>query len=101
MAEYHVKVRKDGRIFAGPSDLKKHASDVTDEAVVAMRDHLLIETEKKKELIGYRWDYNNGKTLILKIEELDTAELDKEDEQPIEIPVIDMTGAEGEPVVGE
>ena len=108
MADYHVKVRKDGTIVAGPSDLKKHASDVTDETIVAVRDHLLIAAEKNKELIGYRWDYNNGKTLILKLEEIDTAALDAE-EQPIEIPVENLDNAvvddaadnEAEPLGGE
>lgn len=78
MAEYHVKLDKDGKIKAGTmSKTGKwiNNSDVTDEAFAAVRDHLLVLIQKENKDITYGWNYANGKTLILKLEQKDTKDI--------------------------
>lgn len=78
MAEYHVKTNKDGQIMAGTYRKEggwNRCSDVTNEVMEAARDHLLIKSEKENHDVCMGWNYNNGKTLMLKLELKDTAEL--------------------------
>ena len=79
MAEYRVKMdKKTGRINAGTmtKDEKwNHKSDVTNEVLEAARDHLLFMTDKEKKDICMGWEYQNGKTLILKLELKDSNEV--------------------------
>lgn len=78
MANYRVKVNEDGMILAGSTTKTgkfANSSVVTDEALSAVRDHLLIVTQKEQKPMAYAWNYPNGKTIILKLEERDTEEL--------------------------
>lgn len=77
MAEYHVGSGICG-IYAGTINKKGdkwvNKSDVTDEAICAVRDYLKNEADmNKKELWGYEWDTKDGKTveLLIKIRDKD------------------------------
>lgn len=83
MAEYHVKINKEGNIIAGTlSKTGKwtNSSVVTEEVLAAARDHLLLMTNHEKTAISYAWSYPNGKTLLLKLEEVETEDIQKEKE---------------------
>ena len=77
MAEYHVGCGLAG-IYAGT--LKKNGiewlnkSCVTDEAIDAVRDWLMLECENKKRH-GYKWRLKDGRTIKLVVE------IDKEDSE--------------------
>ena len=78
MAEYHVKVNNEGNIIAGTMTKTgkfTNSSIVTSEALEAARDHLLYMTVKENTPIAYSWNYPNGKTLIMKLEEKETEEI--------------------------
>ena len=78
MAEYHVRTNSEGQIFAGTQTKTgkwQNSSDVTQEALAAVRDHLLIMTQKEDKAIAFAWQYPNGKTLLLKLEEDDSKEI--------------------------
>ena len=78
MANFHLKVFEDGTVYGGnvTKDGKMNSkSDVTKEALEASRDHLLIMTQKEAKPMVYAWNYSNGKTIIMKLEERDTEEL--------------------------
>ena len=84
MAEYHVKVSPDGVINAGTMDKNgklNRKSDVTIEALEAVRDHLLIKTVNEDKAMAFAWQYPNGKTLILKLEEQENEKVKEEDEE--------------------
>ena len=77
MAEYHVKAGL-FRIYAGTvnkprkdgSKTWRNKTDVTDEALCAVRDYLYNEAIKENQTIwGYEWDRKDGKVveLIVKI----------------------------------
>ena len=71
----HIGLKEDGTIQVGnKTKAGKWSSTVnaTDEALCAVRDHLLIATQKENKPMCYAWNYPNGKTLILKLEEKDT-----------------------------
>lgn len=75
MAEYHVKVSADGEIKAGlltKTGKLSNATVVTQEALAAARDHLLILSRKENKSIAYCWNYPNNKTIVMKLEEIDT-----------------------------
>ena len=84
MAQYDVRLSKDG-IEAGM--LNKNGqwhsgSDVTEKAFEVVRDHLLRLTAQQQHDVAYAWNYTNGKTLLLKLEEKDTEQLEnKQDVQ--------------------
>ena len=81
MAEYHVSAGFFGRIYAGTLMPKKdgkpqvwrNKSDVTEEALRAVRDYMLDEciNEKEGKLSGgYEWKRKDGKkvSLVVRIE---------------------------------
>ena len=75
MATYHVRTNKEGEIIAGTlSKTEKwtNSTVVTEEALAAVRDHLITMSQKESKAMAYAWEYTNGKTLLLKLEELDT-----------------------------
>ena len=78
MATYHIGLTQDGEIQVGTKTKAgkwSNVTTVTDEALAAVRDHLLLKIQKEEKEVVYGWNYNNGKTLILKLEEKDTEEL--------------------------
>ena len=82
MANFHLKVDQDGVVYAGSVDKNgrmNNKSIVTEEALAAARDHLILLSQKENKILAYRWDYPNGKTIILKIEEKDTSEIKEEE----------------------
>jgi hypothetical protein len=82
MENYHVKVNEEGRIFAGVLEDEKtwkESSDVTEEALEAVKEHLLAMIRKENKDISFCWNYNNGKSLILKLEEKDTSEIQNDE----------------------
>lgn len=75
MAEYHVSVGISG-IYAGKTNKNGtewlDKSDVTDEALCAVRDYLYDQAIiEDKTVWGYEWDKKDGKVveLIVKIKE--------------------------------
>lgn len=76
MAEYHVGCGAFG-IYAGRLNRDKSTwmtgarSDVTDEAVCAVRDYLFNQIENGENTFGYEWTMKDGKTirLVVKITE--------------------------------
>ena len=76
MPDYHVSAGMFGGIYAGTLMPKKdgkpqmwrNKSDVTDEALNAVRDHMLSECVKEKEgkmQGGYEWMRKDGKKVVL------------------------------------
>ena len=73
MAEYHVGCSEiAGTIYAGT--VKKNGkewlnkSDVTDEAVGAVRDHLTNKAFlEKSDFYGYEWTRKDGKKVVLSV----------------------------------
>lgn len=76
MAEYHVSAGFFGRIYAGTLMPQKgeapriwrNKSDVTDEAICAVRDHMLDECVKEEDgkmSGGYEWARKDGKKVSL------------------------------------
>ena len=87
MAEYHVVIKPDGKVLAGPVNKNgklTNSSDVTDEVLEAVKEHLLIMNKKYNRNIARRWDLNNGKSLFLMLDMKDTSELKEEGELPNE-----------------
>lgn len=85
MANYTIRLGKDG-IEAGV--LNKNGqwhsgSDVTEKAFEVVRDHLLRLSAQQKKDIAYAWQYDNGKTLLLKLEEKDTNEMKEEKDEGV------------------
>lgn len=84
MAEYHVGLNKDGEIIAGlKSKTGKWTNNsvVTDETLTAVRDHLLAKIQKENKDITFGWHYSNGKTLMLKLVEINTKDIKEENEE--------------------
>lgn len=78
MAEYHVKLNDDGKIYAGTlskTGKLTNKSDVTEEALEAVRDHLLYMTRKEQDAVCFAWKYQNGKSLLLQLEEKDSVDI--------------------------
>ena len=75
MAQYHVGYNPAaGKIFAGTINKKGdkwvNNSDVTDEALVAVRDHFMAvkaAQEDNPEAVGYQWQLSDGHTITLKL----------------------------------
>ena len=73
MGTYHVGVGEiSGEIFAGTlsKDGKtwKDRTTVTDEAICAVRDHLLNGmTTENGEFYGYEWQRKDGKKVVLSV----------------------------------
>ena len=75
MAVYHVYHNSDGkRIFAGTTNKKGdkwvNKTDVTQEAIEAVRDHFIAVRNEQKddpEAVGYAWTLQDGKRIILKL----------------------------------
>ena len=81
---YHVKVNQDGVIEVGTisKDGKwTRKADVTSEALEAVRDHLLIMTVKEQKAMAFAWQYPNGKTLIMKLEEQVSEDVKESEEE--------------------
>jgi len=73
MAEYHVKVNNEGEIIAGPvSKTGKftNSSVVTQQALEAVREHLLMMIQKNNSDIAVGWKYPKENILLyLKLEQ--------------------------------
>lgn len=81
MPEYHVGAGIFG-IYAGTlmppkegeTTMWRNKSDVTDEAINAVRDYMLDNCIKEKEGKtegGYKWERKDGKTVVLMIKVVD------------------------------
>ena len=85
MAEYHVGFNRENGSILGGTKTKtgkwQNSSEVTEEAMAAVRDHLLYKTVVENKAVHYGWQYPNGKTILLKLEEIDTEDLKDEDGQ--------------------
>ena len=84
MADFHIKATQEGTIEIGTVNkdgkwTKK--SDVTSEALEAVRDHLLVMTVKEGKSMAFAWQYPNGKTLIMKLEEQVSEEVKEKPEE--------------------
>lgn len=73
MADYHVGAGEiTGEIYAGvlAKDGKSwcNRSIVTDEAICAVRDHLINQmNQDKQDWFGYEWSRKDGKNVVLSI----------------------------------
>lgn len=72
MANYHVGCGVFG-IYAGRLNKDKSMwidgarTEVTDEAICAVRDYLLMQIENGKNSFGYEWTMKDGKTVQLAV----------------------------------
>lgn len=89
MAVYHVGCGSlSGRIYAGTVNKKGdkwvNKNDVTEEALGAVRDHLLaaknLEENKDAVAIGYQWETDNNKIITLQLVVKDKEEVKEENE---------------------
>lgn len=85
MAKYDIRLSKDG-IEAGM--LNKNGqwhsgSDVTEKAFAIIRDHLIRLSKQEGKDVCYAWKYNNGKILLLKLEETDSNKIEEEKDEGI------------------
>lgn len=82
MPDYHVSAGVFGSIYAGTLMPKKDSkpqmwrskSDVTEEAIVAVRDHMTSECLNEKEgklQGGYEWTRKDGKKVLLLVKVVD------------------------------
>ena len=81
---YHIGLDDEGKIIIGTKTKTgkwNNKTEVTAEALAATRDHLLKMIAKEKQDIYYGWQYSNGKTVLLKLEEKNTSDIK---EQPNE-----------------
>ena len=71
MATYHVGCDNDNVIYAGTQTKTgswNNKSDVTTETLEAVRNHFLnLAAKEQTNEVGYRWEYDNGATVFLKI----------------------------------
>ncbi len=73
MAEYHVGAGEiSGEIYAGTLSNNgktwRNRSVVTDEAICAVRDHLINQmTLEKQDWYGYEWSRKDGRKVVLSI----------------------------------
>lgn len=83
MAEYHVSAGVFGRVYAGTLMPKKDGkpqtwrskSDVTEEAIAAVRDHMIDDCLNEKEgklQGGYEWKRKDGKKVVLLVKVVDS-----------------------------
>ena len=71
MAEYHVKCGADG-IYAGTMKKNgewKNSSNVTDEAIAAVRDWMLMNKPAENDQFGYGWEKVAGGAIVLVVSE--------------------------------
>ena len=72
--ECHLRV-DNGIVYAGTVNEKgewSNLTEVTAEAAVAIREHLLYQSHKNKHDMAFSWNYEeNNKILMLKLEEFD------------------------------
>ena len=72
MANYHVGCGAFG-IYAGRLNRDKSMwidgarAEVTDEAICAVRDYLLMQIENGENTFGYEWTMKDGKTVQLAV----------------------------------
>ena len=82
MATYHVNYNPAvGKIFAGTVNKKGdkwvNKTDVTEETLLAVREHLLDvmkHQEDNPDIVGYRWETTDNKTITLQIQIADKKE---------------------------
>jgi len=73
MANYHVGFNPEtNQIYAGTVNKKGdkwvNNSEVTEECLLAVRDHFLRIAEKEQiPEVGYRWEFSDGMDIALKI----------------------------------
>ena len=81
---YHVGLNEYGNIIAGTKTKTgkwQNTSIVTEEVLAAARDHLLRMIAKEEKDISYGWQYPNGKTILLKLEEKNTSDIKENKEE--------------------
>lgn len=82
MPDYHVSAGVFGRVYAGTLMPKKdgkpqmwrNKSDVTEEAIAAVRDHMVGDCLNEKEgklQGGYEWTRKDGKKVLLLVKIVD------------------------------
>lgn len=80
---YHVGCNPDnGMIYAGTTNKKMdkwtNKSEVTEEALAAVRDHLFaIACKEQVKELGYHWDAEDGSMIILKVVSMSKEEADE------------------------
>lgn len=80
---YHVGCSPENNmIYAGTTNKKMdkwvNKSDVTEEALAAVRDHLLnIAHKEGVSELGYRWDAEDGSMIVLKVVSMKKEEADE------------------------
>ena len=75
MANYHVSCSTEtNKIYAGTINKKAdkwvNKSDVTEETILAVRQHfmnIMAIQEEPTDTLGYRWENENGKDIILQV----------------------------------
>ena len=73
MAQYHVGCGPfTGTIYAGTlnknGNLWVYKSDATEEAIAAVRDHLVYKAhEEKSDFYGYEWKKKDGTVVVLSV----------------------------------
>ena len=85
-SDIHVGVGAFGTIYLGKSRPSKEydgltvwtdrSGDMTDECLVAVRDHLEARIQKGKNTTGYVWKRKDGKTAELRLTMIDASEED-------------------------
>lgn len=89
MADYHVSAGVFGRVYAGTLMPKKDGrpqmwrakSDVTEEAIAAVRDHMVgdcLDEKNGKFQGGYEWTRKDGKKVLLLVKVVDGGAEDKD-----------------------
>ena len=90
MADYHVSAGVFGRVYAGTLMPKKDGrpqmwrakSDVTEEAIAAVRDHMVcdcLDEGNGKLQGGYEWTRKDGKKVLLLVKVVDGGAKDATD----------------------
>lgn len=83
MAKYDIRLTENGiELGMLNKNGQWHSGEEATEKVMSIvRDHLIKLSVKEGHDIAYAWQYNNGKTLMLKLEEKDTTEIKEEEEK--------------------
>lgn len=80
---YHIKFDKEQKeILAGTMNKKCtrfiNSSVATGEALEAVRDHFVSLSLARGEDVAFAWQYENGKTLVMKFEVVDSEKVKEE-----------------------
>ena len=103
MSEFHVRF-EDGAIYGGTTTRDgeewKKCTDVTNEALAAVRDYLRANRPDDTEQIGWKWEKRDGGEISVVLVETWPVEEEEEEEEWADVmayPLADVTApAEGE-----